>query len=98
MIKNAYMIYDAKLGGFTERDPIFARTDGEAIRSFQAAALTEGHEFNRWGHDFSLVRIGTIDTQTAHLEAQPHNDLGTARYWADLAQADSTLHPEENDQ
>lgn len=91
MIKNAYLIYDAKLNGFSDRDPMFARTDGEAIRAFQQAALTEGHEFNRWAHDFSLIRVGTLSTETGHLEAQPHNDLGTARYWADLAHKDETV-------
>nr|QJB20073.1 MAG: nonstructural protein [Microvirus sp.] len=68
MIKNVYTVHDAKAEAYL--DPFFARSHGEAIRSFESAIATPDHPFNRHAKDYSLVHIGTFDDATATLE--PH--------------------------
>lgn len=58
--------------------PFFARTEGEAIRSFSMAANDEGHQFAKHADDYHLFRIGEYDDATGMLEAEVPVSLGSA--------------------
>lgn len=57
-----FQVYDAT----AERwfPPQVMRTMGEAIRSFSAAANTEGNQFNVHAADFTLFCVGEWDDRT----------------------------------
>lgn len=61
-----------KLGVYSVRDaavdawltPFFARTDGEAVRSFSDACMDVKHQFALHARDYCLYRIGWFDDST----------------------------------
>lgn len=75
-----FTIYDSKAEAYLQ--PIFALATGAAIRSFEAAANDEQHDFHRFAGDYTLFEIGDFDQHTGRctvLEA-PVN-LGTALHF-----------------
>jgi len=64
--KNVYSVHDSKAEAYL--DPFFARSHGEALRSFEDAIGTPEHPFNRHSADYTLVHIGTFDDQTGTIE------------------------------
>lgn len=97
-----YTVYDAKIAAYMH--PFVARQDGEAQRMFQQAALSEGHQFNQNGSDFTLFRIAEWDDQTARYEQldAPY-PLGTALEFATqprqtIAEAIREIPVEEEDE
>lgn len=56
MILEVFCAHDAAVGAFMT--PFFARSRGEAIRSFSAAAQDAQHEFGKHGKDYSLYYVG----------------------------------------
>lgn len=61
-----YTVYDAAVKAFLQ--PFFARSHGEALRSFQDAFEDEKHQFSRHPHDFSLFFVGTFDDGNADFD------------------------------
>ena len=72
-----FSIYDSKAEAYLQ--PIYALATGAALRSFEAAANDEGHDFHRFAGDYTLFEIGTFDQHSGLLEIlkAPIN-LGTA--------------------
>ncbi|AXH73126.1 MAG: nonstructural protein [Microviridae sp.] len=63
MIYKIYSIFDAKVEAYLA--PIFLRSHGEAIRSFEGAALDEKSQFHRNAEDYTLFHLGEFDDSTA---------------------------------
>ena len=95
---NAYAVYDMKAAAFM--NPFFMPTDGMAIRSFTKAAIEDGHDFQLYGGDYTLFRIGSWDPVRGELVTQePHDNLGTALMLASAyeLQQNRTLQEVSND-
>lgn len=63
---NMYSVYDSKVEAYAQ--PIFMRTHGEAIRSFESACNNEQHEFSKHASDYTLFHIGSYDDSDATFE------------------------------
>lgn len=59
MILKAYSVYDNATQAFMQ--PFFARTNGEALRSFSDAINDEKSSLSRHLHDYSLFGIGDFN-------------------------------------
>lgn len=72
-----FSVYDSKAQAYLP--PFFSPTTGTAVRSFQVACQTEGHDFHRFGSDFTLFELGDFDEAkaTMHMHSTPQN-LGLA--------------------
>lgn len=62
-----FAVRDAQLGAFLE--PIFALSEGVAMRSFSDAVLTPDHQFGRHAQDYGLFYVGMFDQDSGALEA-----------------------------
>jgi len=76
MITKIYTVYDSKAEAYLP--PFYAPTDGSALRSFETAANTPDHEFNKYSADYTLFHLGTFDDQTATIEHTTPRSLGVA--------------------
>lgn len=61
-----FTIYDSKAEAYHQ--PFYSRTEGEAVRSCEQAANTEG-QFSTYAEDFILFEIGNFDEMTGELTA-----------------------------
>jgi len=67
MITKLYSVFDSKVEAYMP--PMFLRTHGEAIRSFDQAVAQEGTPFNKNSEDFTLFYLGDFDDQDGSLSA-----------------------------
>lgn len=51
--------------------PFTTISTGTAVRSFEAAANEEGHDFKKYGADYTLFELGTFDEHTMKIELLP---------------------------
>lgn len=59
MIMLAFAVHDKAVGAFL---PVFfARSKGEALRSFTQAAMQQDHQFAKNAGDYTLYSIGEFD-------------------------------------
>ena len=72
MILEIYAVHDAAVGCFNQ--PLFFRSRGEAVRSFQGAVADENSQFARHAKDYSLWFVGTYDDSLASFEAPSKPD------------------------
>lgn len=63
MICGIFSVFDAAVKAYLP--PFFARSKGEAIRSFSDAVNTEGHQFKKHSGDYSLWYLGEFDDSNA---------------------------------
>ena len=77
-MKQVFAVYDSKAEFFA--DPMFFRTIGEALRSWETAAADQSMDLHKYPGDFSLFHIGTYDINTSVLELLPNGKVnyGTA--------------------
>lgn len=54
-----FSVYDRAVGAFM--NPFYARSKGEALRSFSEAVNDEKHNFHRNAADYSLLYLGEFD-------------------------------------
>lgn len=72
-----FSIYDSKAEAYLQ--PFFSPTRGMAIRSFQNAANTAGHDFNRFAADFTLFELGEFEPNSGNFNLlEHHQNLGKA--------------------
>lgn len=64
MIYEEFAILDTAVGAFNT--PIFVRSRGQAIRSFQDACNDQKSDFNKFASDYVLYSLGTFDDSTGH--------------------------------
>lgn len=62
-----YTVYDSKAEAYLQ--PFYARTNGEAMRSFTDAANQKDHNFSRFAADFTLFCIGEFDENSGTLHS-----------------------------
>lgn len=74
MMKRIYTVYDSAAEAYLE--PFFARSHGEAVRSFEDAVNTEGHPFQRHPDDYTLYYIGTFTEDSGAILGDNHVSLG----------------------
>lgn len=67
MILEVYAVHDAAVGAFNA--PLFFRSRGEAVRSFQQAVTNENSQFRSHAGDYSFWKIGLYDDDTGFLTA-----------------------------
>lgn len=65
----AYAVLDKQVGAYLV--PFFARTDGEAIRSFTDAVGDKNTQFCKYPADYHLWRLGEFDDGSGVLEPTP---------------------------
>lgn len=61
-----YAVHDAAVGAFVQ--PLFFRSRGEAVRSFQDAVTDGKMQFAAHPKDYSFWFIGIFDDQTGRFE------------------------------
>jgi len=61
--KLVFSVYDSKANAFLQ--PFFAVSRGVAERSFFAAVMDQGHDFNRFAEDYTLFELGEFDEASA---------------------------------
>lgn len=64
-----FTVYDSKAEGFIQ--PFFSPTTATAIRSFESACNDQGHEFYRYGADYTLFELGEFCQDTAEFNVHP---------------------------
>lgn len=70
-----FTVFDSKAEAYLQ--PFFARTNGEAVRSFTEAANDSGHNFCKYSGDFTLFEIGEYDETTGNITPlKAHQNLG----------------------
>lgn len=60
-----YSIHDSKAEAYLP--PIFMRTAGEAIRTFEQTCKDPNSQFSKFPADFTLVELGEFDELSAHI-------------------------------
>lgn len=65
MVLKIYTVYDSKTQAYLP--PMFMRSKGEAVRSFEAAANDPQSTLCKYPADFTLFEIGEFDDQTGTL-------------------------------
>ncbi len=76
-MKKRFTVYDCKAEAYLP--PTYFGAAGEAIRSFEAAANQEGHDFHNYAGDYTLFETGTWDEITdIHTSLEAKINLGTA--------------------
>lgn len=78
-----FSLYDSAVKAFAT--PIFLRSRGEAIRSFQAAVNGDGDSnIAKWPDQYTLFETGTYDDESGVVEMlAAHESLGTALQYKD---------------
>lgn len=72
-----FAVFDAAAEAFLT--PIFFQTKGMAIRAFEVACNTEGHDFADHAADYTLFHIGFYDPSDGVLQSLPTPDsMGVA--------------------
>lgn len=72
---NVYSIYDTATAAYMR--PLFMQSDGQALRLFIDAATAADHDIGKHPEDYSLVRIGVWDDQTARYHEEDKQTLIT---------------------
>lgn len=67
MILEVYSVHDAAVGAFNA--PLFFRSRGEAVRSFQNAVTNEASQFRDHAADYSFWKVGLFDDSNGYLTA-----------------------------
>lgn len=66
MITEIFSVYDSAVNAYLP--PFFARSKGEAIRSFTEAASTRDHQFAKHALDYTLMSLGKFDDGSGTFE------------------------------
>jgi len=79
-----FTIYDSKAEAYMQ--PFFAKSTGEALRSFSDTCQDKNHIFAKHPEDFTLFELGTWDEQTSNFVIfESKKSLGVAiEYATDL--------------
>lgn len=77
---NVYTVYDSKTNAYMQ--PWYARTRGEAIRSFTEAIQNPESMFHKYPGDFTLFEVGTWDDQTGAIQMlEAKQEIGLALHF-----------------
>ncbi len=81
-----FAIMDAAAERYIE--PFCGSTMQVAIRGFQEACTTEGHQFRKFPEDYSLWHVGSFDPELGVLEAVTPRKIAMASSFVHGAQID----------
>lgn len=85
-----FSVHDSKAEAFIT--PFYAPATGVAIRSFETAANTADHEFQKYAADYTLFELGSFDQETGiHLLLKAPLNLGNALTYQSAAR-EADLH------
>lgn len=74
MLKTLYSVYDKKSKIYAA--PFMEVNDGTAIRAIQdLIASNNTHPFARHGEDYELVRVGSFNEMSGHIEEDPQGSV-----------------------
>lgn len=59
MVNQCFAIFDSKVNAFLS--PFFCRTDGQAVRFFQALVQDSSHDFGKFPEDYALFELGSFE-------------------------------------
>lgn len=76
MIQKVFSVYDNKAGTYSR--PMFARMQGEMLRSFTTIANDKKHPVGMYPEDYTLYEIGTFDEQNGEIKPITHKSHGKA--------------------
>lgn len=80
-----FTVYDSKVGAHLQ--PFYARSTGEAIRSFSQAVMDTNTQFNKYPADFTLFEVGSWDDQSCVFDLnQTPVSLGLAIEFKEVVQ------------
>lgn len=74
-----FAVFDSKAGAYLE--PFFAPTRGVAMRSFEAACLSEGHSFARHAEDYTLFEVGEFHEDSGLVIPCDHGPVSLLTAW-----------------
>ncbi|WNK12550.1 MAG: nonstructural protein [Microvirus sp.] len=69
MIYRVYVVLDKAVQAFNQ--PLIFRSEGEALRAFMEAVLTEGTQFNKHKRDYTFCFAGTFNDSTGMVSSEP---------------------------
>jgi len=76
-----FTVYDSKAEAYMQ--PFFAKSTGEALRSFSDTCQDKNHIFSKHPEDFTLFELGTWDEQNSEFVIyESKKSLGTAIEYA----------------
>lgn len=82
-----YSVYDKAVSAYLQ--PFYARSTGEAIRSFTQLANDKGSNVYRHPHDFVLFALGSFDDTDGLFDGiEPHRILAAHEVVKDVALRD----------
>ncbi len=73
---NIYSIFDTASALYLR--PLFAQSDGQALRSFSDVAVDTDHEIGSHPEDYSLFRLGIFDDNSGKITNENNECLSTA--------------------
>ncbi len=73
---NIYSIFDTASGLYLR--PLFAQSDGQALRTFYDCATSAENEIGSHPEDYTLFRLGMFDDNTGELTQEENTSLSTA--------------------
>lgn len=72
-IRKIFSVFDSKAAAYVQ--PLFADTRALAVRMFQSAVCSSGHQFNMYAADFTLFEIGSFDDLSGLLQPLPAPEM-----------------------
>lgn len=85
-----FQLYDSAVKAYNT--PIFLRSKGEAIRSFQATVNEAGNNLNKWPDQYTLFEAGEYDDESGIVTMyKVKESLGTALQYKDQPAAPTPL-------
>lgn len=72
-----FSVYDSKVGAYL--NPLFLRSNGEALRAFVSAVNSADHDFCKYASDYTLFELGAWHEDSATINMLPTpKSLGVA--------------------
>lgn len=77
-MRQVFVVYDSKAEFYA--DPMYFRSMGEALRSWEQVSNDEASDIGKYAADFTFFHVGTYDEQTGVFEPNDtgKRNLGTA--------------------
>lgn len=73
MVLRIFSVFDSKMNAFLP--PFFTLTASMALRSFEDAVRSEGHDFGNHAEDYTLFELGSFNQHSGKVELldTPHS-------------------------
>lgn len=96
MIHRLYTVYDSKAEFYSK--PFYARSTGEALRQFQAAANDNQNSIGLYPEDYALFEMGEFDELSGEINLlEAYKSLGRAIDYVQIEGAEQFKPAEKAD-